>query len=653
MATATTNTIATLLGTGLKPGVSANRRLYTEDHITRAVARAQQRLESGGRPLTMRTHHPEPGQSAHVPVTETVGRLTAIWQDADGRLRWRGALAGTDEGRNVLTLVDNRDGQQPYIKNVSIRGSWIGPTRRVRLSDGSWGETADDLEIDGIDFTHKPGVEGAEIEQVFGPGGGATETGPDGRTVIYESAPEVQVTEISEATEAPKRAGGPFADPGYQSDKKPRYDLGTKKKAKAAWAYINQPDNARLYSGAQLKRIKARIVKALKGYNVEVAKQGVGEAAWMIEVQPITEGLAETYGYEARPGSFSVSLDNGMVCVSVYSYCVNDPHDLDALGRAAMDGACKALAAMDPDMDGDVDVPGAPAEDRDGDAGRMGYEAATEAATKSGTKLDADGDTDGDDDKPATEAATEAATETAPAGADVPVTESTAPTADAAPTTESEGSAMAETTEAAPVTEAANTTAPATQAAQAAPALTPEMFSQLATSVIEAYEGVRAKKKAAKKAALAEAALTEAATKAAAGQTPVTETAPATPAAPAAPAAGQQVTETAAAAAAVTESETDRINRLAEERFRARVQEAVKSGEIQVGRRGLVGRVTESAEGGVSTVTPLGSGDVELNEHGLPRSWAGDRAAHQLKGAERSHLAAVLTQHVLGNRLPA
>jgi hypothetical protein len=52
----------------------------------------------------------------------------------------------------------------------------------------------------------------------------------------------------------------------------------------------------------------------------------------------------------------------------LYSYSI-DPADLDVILRAAADAACKALAALDPDMDGDTDVPGADAEFTDGDVG--------------------------------------------------------------------------------------------------------------------------------------------------------------------------------------------------------------------------------------------------------------------------------------------
>jgi hypothetical protein len=65
-------------------------------------------------------------------------------------------------------------------------------------------------------------------------------------------------------------------------------------------------------------------------------------------------------------GDLYISLTNGPTTVSVTSRLL-DPHDLDAVGRAAMAGACDALMALDPDMDADIDVPGAEPEDTDDD----------------------------------------------------------------------------------------------------------------------------------------------------------------------------------------------------------------------------------------------------------------------------------------------
>lgn len=55
-----------------------------------------------------------------------------------------------------------------------------------------------------------------------------------------------------------------YADPGYQKDKKKRYPLDTAAHIRAAWSYINQGKNAKMYSSSQVDSIKAKIVSAWK-----------------------------------------------------------------------------------------------------------------------------------------------------------------------------------------------------------------------------------------------------------------------------------------------------------------------------------------------------------------------------------------------------
>jgi hypothetical protein len=94
-------------------------------------------------------------------------------------------------------------------------------------------ETADDLELDGLDYTRKPGVHGAGIDVVTLAGAEPRESDGTTRVPITESAPEASVT-ITEADTSGEQ--GPFADPGYQADKKKRFPLDTKARAKTAWA---------------------------------------------------------------------------------------------------------------------------------------------------------------------------------------------------------------------------------------------------------------------------------------------------------------------------------------------------------------------------------------------------------------------------------
>ena len=347
-------------GTFLYPGVSLNRCLYTKELIGKAVARMQERIaDPDALPIVMRTHHSAGDNSQLI-----VGRVVRVQQAPDGSARFEARWYDTAPARDIAALVQPADGGPPGLKSVSIHGYFLGETKSVEVN-GQMATTADDLEVDAVDMTATPGVVQALIDS---PGGSPpTESAPAtaGRTPIAETWEVPVATVITEeaATPVPEAApqsSGPFADPGYQKDKQKRYDLSTKIKAKAAWSYIHQADNARLYTSKQLKNIKAKIRKALQGFGVMVSAEN-----WLIEtVAPVSESLAECWAMDQSGGDIYISLTNGPTTVSVTSRLI-DAHDLQAVGAAAMAGACDALTALDPDLDDDIDVEGAPAEDID------------------------------------------------------------------------------------------------------------------------------------------------------------------------------------------------------------------------------------------------------------------------------------------------
>lgn len=336
-------TIATRTGTMLVPGVSLNRRLYTKELITKAVNRMQDRIGSpNGLPIVMRTHH-EAGDDS----TRIVGKITGVTVDDQGIARYESALYDTPEGRTIASLTDPKN---PALKSTSIHGYWLGPVRRISHENKTV-ETGDDLEIDAVDFTASPGV----LQAVMDGGSDRTTESATARTPISESFDVTATAPNPGADEAsdPKKPYGdvPYADPGYQKDGKKRYALDTKARIKAAWSYINQKDNAAKYTAGQLAKIKARIKAAAKKVGIDISS----DENWLIHHGPVEE----FYGDDgmASAGRFCVSLSNGALDIVISSYCV-DPADLDVIARKAMDGACQALAGMDPDADGDIDVPG-------------------------------------------------------------------------------------------------------------------------------------------------------------------------------------------------------------------------------------------------------------------------------------------------------
>src|SRR5580704_15875642 len=363
-------TIATIGGYALAPGVSRNRRWYTAEHIRGAVQAAQDRLAGGAEPMVMLTHHGADDDSLRVAAA-----LREVTLTDDGRVRWQADIPDTETGRDIAKLADTSDGKPAFLEGVSIRGRWLGKVRQVKAPDGDLAEQGDGLAIDGLDFTHKPGVTGARVDTFAWVKGGATETSES--VLITESVQEARVTAITEDTtppggspvaeaKDPKKPYGDvqYADPGYQADGVKRYPLDSEAHIRSAWSYVNQAKNAAKYQPAQLRRIKGKIKSAMKRIGAKITSEG-----WVIwPAEQVTEAVAEMY--DAVPasaaGSFRVCATNGPLNVELSSYCV-DPADLELILCAAAQAASDSLKAMDPDMDGDIDVPGADSEDTDAD----------------------------------------------------------------------------------------------------------------------------------------------------------------------------------------------------------------------------------------------------------------------------------------------
>ncbi len=63
-----------------------------------------------------------------------------------------------------------------------------------------------------------------------------------------------------------------YCDPGYQKDGKKRYPVNTESRARAAWSYVNQKENAGKYSPGDLAKVKGCIKRALKHFGVETSE---------------------------------------------------------------------------------------------------------------------------------------------------------------------------------------------------------------------------------------------------------------------------------------------------------------------------------------------------------------------------------------------
>lgn len=201
-------TIATITGTALVPGVSRNGRWYKPEHIAEAVRRARERIAAGDRPMVMLTFHAAGDNSREVAAT-----LTDMSLNESGGADFAAGFTDTDAGWDIAKMADTTDGRPAHLKTVSIRGAWLGKVRKERGPGDRLVETADGVELEGIDFTKSPGVTGAEIKTFAWVKDGATETTE--RVLITESLEEARVTitedtppaaEVSEVAETTRSA---------------------------------------------------------------------------------------------------------------------------------------------------------------------------------------------------------------------------------------------------------------------------------------------------------------------------------------------------------------------------------------------------------------------------------------------------------------
>lgn len=166
---------------------------------------------------------------------------------------------------------------------------------------------------------------------------------------ITESTEEASVT-TTEQQPPTTTSTGLWADRGYRGN--PRWPLDTRTQARAAW--VGLTESAGQYTGPQVKRMRGRIKSALERHGVRLTTEGwlVDPPTAVTETAPVAEGFGCG---DDDSGSFYVTVSDSRISVSVSSYCV-EPDDLDAVARAAMDGACKALAGINVDPDEATDA---------------------------------------------------------------------------------------------------------------------------------------------------------------------------------------------------------------------------------------------------------------------------------------------------------
>jgi hypothetical protein len=352
--------VATISGTMLTPGVSRNRRLYTPEVIASAAKRMQERIaDPKGLPIVMRSHHEAGDDSVRI-----VGALRSVTIGEDGSASYTADLFDTTHGRDIATLVTPGKDQPPALRSVSIHGYWLGPVKTVTY-EGESVSTASDLEVDAVDFTASPGVLGATVDNAtwVRPGDTAESTG--GRTPISESmeATVEAVTEVAPTEELSAKAKQTALAKGQamkNANGDPSYTIKSKADLRRAIKAVGR-------GGADHDKIRAHIIKRAGALGLSaLIPDNWNKDGSMKETTTRYSDIREYYDGPGGAAGFCIDAYNGPTSLTIRN-CSIDPADLRVVAAAAMDAAINALQAVDPDMDGDVDVPGAPLEDTDDD----------------------------------------------------------------------------------------------------------------------------------------------------------------------------------------------------------------------------------------------------------------------------------------------
>lgn len=368
--------LATVSGVALVPGLSRNNRLYTPEIIGKAAKRMQDRLaDPNGLPIVMRTHHEAGDDSARI-----VGRVTSVKVDNESSLRYDAELFDTSHGRDIAALVRPKDGKQaPALRSVSIHGYWMGDPRSVTFQ-GEHATTADDLEIDAIDFTASPGIGAALIDA----GGKARESVDGLRRVPISESMDATITVVEEGSgwadiSHTVKEGGLSMSRGETPDRwwiyEAKYSADDMKSLLAKGHAMKNDSGEPSYPIADVSDLKKAIRAVGRGKashdavrrHIMKRAKALGQSAlipdnWnadgsMQEHEVRMGDITEYFGGDGGESSgFCIDAYSGPLTVSVRG-CV-PPDQLRAAAHMATAAAMNAINIMDPDDDADIDAGG-------------------------------------------------------------------------------------------------------------------------------------------------------------------------------------------------------------------------------------------------------------------------------------------------------
>ena len=110
--------------------------------------------------------------------------------------------------------------------------------------------------------------------------------------------PATHAAEMKSAGRPGMASKKPYGDVEYADPKNGKYPIDTKAHAKAAWSYINQPDNAAQYpmNGVTLSSVKNRIMAACKKFGIKISQGNSAPADGEYRTVPFDVASAQVNG---------------------------------------------------------------------------------------------------------------------------------------------------------------------------------------------------------------------------------------------------------------------------------------------------------------------------------------------------------------------
>jgi len=229
----------------------------------------------------------------------------------------------------------------------NLRNYWVRGEGAVKIRWGTDGSFARCVSLLGEHVKNPQGLCAEYHKAATGewPAEKGVESSGETTAALGYAGSETEVADVTIAATKEPYGDVEYADTGLQPDGVKRYPLNTEAHVRAAWSYINQPDNAAKYTAVQLRRIKARIRRAMLDIGAQVADSDGDSEVFRNNADAEADGDCPPKHHKMPDGT-----------------CMSDDEMTYALTAAAAEVAEKPEVdtQVDENVEGDVTGPDAP-----------------------------------------------------------------------------------------------------------------------------------------------------------------------------------------------------------------------------------------------------------------------------------------------------